>query len=61
LCAVFVVILLTSCATTYQKQGFTGGFSETQLGENIFQISFKGTRPQRGMSRLFITATLFPK
>jgi len=40
--AVCVAILLASCATGYQKQGFTGEFSETQLGENIFQISFKG-------------------
>jgi len=39
---VFVAILLTSCATAYQKQSYTGGFSETQLGENIFQIAFKG-------------------
>ena len=40
--AVFVSILLASCATDYEKHGFTGEFSETQLGENIFQISFKG-------------------
>jgi hypothetical protein len=36
------VVLLSGCATTYQKESFTGGFSETQLGENIFQVSFKG-------------------
>jgi len=40
--AVFLAILLTSCATDYEKHGFTGKSSETQLGENIFQISFKG-------------------
>lgn len=40
--AVFVAILLTGCATDYEKQGFTGKFSETQLSDNIFQISFKG-------------------
>lgn len=34
--------VVTACATPYQKQGFTGGFSETQLGENAFQITFKG-------------------
>lgn len=34
--------ILSGCATVYQKQGFTGGYSETQLGENIFQVSFKG-------------------
>lgn len=39
---IIAALLLTSCATAYQKRGLTGGFSETQLGENIFQISFKG-------------------
>jgi hypothetical protein len=41
-----VVILLgalvSGCATHYQKQSFTGGYSETRLGENIFQVSFRG-------------------
>ena len=37
-----LVAILTGCATPYQKHGFTGGFSETQLGENIFQVSFAG-------------------
>ncbi len=34
--------LLAGCATTYQPKSFTGGYSETQLGENIFQVSFRG-------------------
>ena len=33
---------LVSCVTAYQRQAFTGGFSELQLGENIYKISFKG-------------------
>ena len=37
-----IAVLSAGCATAYQKQGLTGGFSETQLGENVFQISFKG-------------------
>jgi uncharacterized protein YceK len=37
-----VAIILSSCATAYKKIGFTGGYSETQLGENIFQVSFRG-------------------
>jgi len=37
-----LAVALAGCATAYQRQGFTGGFSETQLGENIFQVSFKG-------------------
>ena len=37
-----LALLLASCATGYQKQGLTGGFSETQLSENIFRVSFNG-------------------
>jgi len=37
-----ITVFLAGCATTYQKKGFTGGFSETQLGENVFRVSFKG-------------------
>ncbi len=39
--AIFVA-LLAACATAYQKQGLMGGFSETQLGENVFKVTFKG-------------------
>lgn len=39
---VLVVSVLTGCATAYQRVSFTGGYSETQLGENIFQVSFRG-------------------
>ena len=37
-----IVLVLTGCATTYQREGLTGGYSDTQLGENIFQVSFRG-------------------
>lgn len=36
------MFLVTGCATSYQAKSFTGGFSETQLSENIFKINFKG-------------------
>jgi len=39
---VIIIIVISSCATTYQRVGFTGGYSETQLGDNIFQVSFRG-------------------
>ncbi len=39
---VIAFIVIGGCATSYQRQSFTGGFSETQLGENVFQVSFKG-------------------
>lgn len=37
-----VSISILGCATSYQKNGFSGGYSETQLGENVFRISFRG-------------------
>jgi len=40
--ALFLPLVLTACATSYQPTGFGGGYTETQLGENIFQVSFKG-------------------
>jgi hypothetical protein len=40
--AVLVLTLLTACATTYQPQAFTGGYSQTQLAENVFKVTFKG-------------------
>ena len=42
--------VLVGCATGYHRDGFTGGYSETQLGEDIFQVSFRGngyTRSER--------------
>mgnify|MGYP003326504792 CR=1 FL=1 len=36
------VLFITGCATTYQSQGFSGGFSETRLGENMFRVTFEG-------------------
>ena len=35
------LFIITSC-TSYQPSGFTGGYRDTQLGESIFQISFRG-------------------
>jgi hypothetical protein len=35
-------LLLAGCATGYHATGFSGGFSEDQLGENVFQVSFRG-------------------
>lgn len=40
--ALAVVILLAACASPYQPEGFGGGYSETQLSENIFKVSFRG-------------------
>ncbi|UYG05742.1 hypothetical protein OCT51_10405 [Halomonas sp. LR3S48] len=37
-----VVLAIVGCATPYQSRGLAGGFSETQLDENVFQVSFRG-------------------
>ncbi|MCK5271480.1 MAG: hypothetical protein KAJ52_02845 [Sedimentisphaerales bacterium] len=37
-----VAIFIQGCATAYQRSGFTGGYSETQLDENVFKVSFRG-------------------
>ena len=33
---------LSACATTYKPDGFSGGFSETQLNENVWRVTFTG-------------------
>ena len=33
---------LAGCATAYQPKSFSGGFSETQVGENSFDVYFRG-------------------
>jgi hypothetical protein len=35
-------LFILGCATAYQKSGFTGGYSETQLDDNVFVVSFRG-------------------
>jgi hypothetical protein len=43
-------MLVAACATPYQSRGLAGGFSETQLSENMFQVYFRGngyTREER--------------
>lgn len=40
---IFLAILfIYGCATPYQGDGFSGGYSETQLDENVFRVSFRG-------------------
>ena len=35
-------VFIGGCATSYQKSGFSGGFSETQLSENVWKVHFRG-------------------
>ncbi|WP_218814015.1 CC0125/CC1285 family lipoprotein [Rickettsiella endosymbiont of Dermanyssus gallinae] len=37
-----LTLALTGCATTYQPSGFSGGYEDIQLSENIYKISFNG-------------------
>lgn len=39
---IFVFVIISGCSTKYQPSGYTGGYSETRLGENIFTVSFDG-------------------
>lgn len=39
---VLSLVFFVGCSTKYQPQGFSGGFSETQLSPNAFNISFRG-------------------
>lgn len=46
----FIGFFLTGCATGYHGNSVSGGFSETQLGENAFRVTFRGngyTKPER--------------
>jgi hypothetical protein len=36
------LIVLTSCASPYQREGFGGGYSDAQLSENVFRVGFRG-------------------
>lgn len=39
---VFTSVILMGCATGYQSQGLTGGFTETQLDINVWKVNFVG-------------------
>jgi hypothetical protein len=38
----FLVLIFSGCATPYQQTGLFGGFSETQLDENVWTVTFRG-------------------
>jgi hypothetical protein len=35
-------LFMVGCATKYQADGFTGGFTETQVAENVWRVAFRG-------------------
>ena len=44
LIALTAACLLTSCATAYQPDGVTGGYSDQRLADNAARVSFRGNR-----------------
>lgn len=37
-----LLFLIGGCATGYHKVGFTGGYSETKIQDDIFKVEFRG-------------------
>lgn len=40
--ALLILVSLISGCTSYKPDGFTGGFSDMRLSENVFQVSARG-------------------
>ncbi len=38
----FLSIFCLGCATGYQRQGLTGGYTDTRIQDNMFRVGFKG-------------------
>lgn len=50
LISITVILFALQGCTSYQKKGLSGGYSEIQLDENVFKVSFQGngyTKPDR--------------
>ena len=48
LTVIAAVSILAGCATAYQPEGLSGGFTETQLDTNVWKVSFAGNGYTRG-------------
>lgn len=40
--ASLLFLVCAGCATSYQKDGFSGGYSEMKLAENVYKVTFRG-------------------
>jgi hypothetical protein len=40
--ALLAAFVALGCATPYQENGMSGGYSDTQLAENMFRVTFRG-------------------
>lgn len=41
-CTIILTFIITACATGYKAGDLSGGYSDTQLDENMFLVSFSG-------------------
>jgi hypothetical protein len=51
--------VLSACSTDYQPDGYTGGYTDTQLAENVFAVSFSAngyTAPQKAADFVMLRA-----
>lgn len=39
---ILLLVDICGCATSYQKAGTTGGYSDIKLGKDLYQVSFRG-------------------
>ena len=39
---IFICLLSSGCSTPYQSNGLGGGYSDTRIQDNVFQVSFRG-------------------
>jgi hypothetical protein len=54
------IFLLAGCATPYQSNGFSGGYSETQFAPDAFRVVFRGngyTSPERAQDFALLRAS----
>jgi hypothetical protein len=38
----FILLLTVSCATPYQKHGYSGGYWEKKVGQDLWEVGFSG-------------------
>lgn len=39
---IIIFVFCSGCATEYQRQGLTGGYTDTRIQDDIFRVGFKG-------------------
>ena len=40
--SLMTIVFISSCATSYQSQGMSGGYVDTQLSETLWKVSVNG-------------------